>query len=132
MAMMSIWPRHAQASAMRKNAISVAPIARPAGDAGVAMISSAAGRNSRSSRRGGAARRSRITLPEGVSVGAGASAGFMEPRLHAMQRGIASAAADQFVVVAVLDDAAALDGDNAVGLAHRGETMRDDDDGAPL
>src|SRR5437773_99127 len=67
-----------------------------------------------------------------ATVGAVVSADFMEPCLHAVERGVAATAADQFVVVAVLDDAAALDGDDAVGLAHRGEPVRDDDDGAAL
>src|SRR4051794_13156987 len=67
-----------------------------------------------------------------ATISAKCSADFMEPRLHAMERGIAPAAADQLVVVAVLDDTAALDGDDAVGLAHRGKAVRDDDDGASL
>jgi hypothetical protein len=41
----------AQAKAMQKNRMTVAPIARPAGEAGVSTISSAAGRNSSSKSR---------------------------------------------------------------------------------
>ncbi len=44
-AMMSTWPKIAQTTAIAKNRMMVAPMARPTGDAGVSRISSAAGRN---------------------------------------------------------------------------------------
>src|SRR5258707_51411 len=37
---------------------------------------------------------------------------------------------DQFIMGAVLDDAAALDGDDAVGPAHRGKPVGDNENGA--
>ena len=40
---------------------------------------------------------------------------FMDPRLQAVERGVASAGVDQLVVGAILDDAAVLDGDDAIG-----------------
>src|SRR5688572_31226881 len=39
-------------------------------------------------------------------------------RLHAVQQRIAAAAPDQFLVLAFFDDAALLDGDDAVAMAH--------------
>jgi hypothetical protein len=56
----------------------------------------------------------------------------MEPCLKAMEGGVAPAGADEVVVIAVLDEPAALDGDDAVGAAHRREAVRDDEDGAAL
>ena len=44
---------------------------------------------------------------------------FMDACLQAMQLGVAPAGADQLVVRAVLDDPAALDGDDAVGACAR-------------
>ena len=56
----------------------------------------------------------------------------MEPALEAIQRRVAPAGPDQFVVAAVLDEASAVDGDDAVGIAHGRQTVRDDDDGSPF
>jgi hypothetical protein len=56
----------------------------------------------------------------------------MDARLEAMEGGIAPAGADELVVIAILDEAAALDGDDAVGAAHRREAVGDDEDGAAL
>src|SRR5713226_4342983 len=124
-ATISICPKVAQASAKTKNRMMTAPMARPAGDAGVSTISSAAGRNSSSVRE-----RSRGTSAV-VRVGSEMSlADFMEADLGTVEHGVATADAEQFVVAAVLDDAPALDGDDAVDLAHRGEPVRDDEDGA--
>src|ERR1700733_12552848 len=52
-ATISTWPRLAQARANTNKPIRVAPTARPRGDGGVSTISSAAGRNSSSSRSRG-------------------------------------------------------------------------------
>ena len=60
------------------------------------------------------------------------SAGFMETRLQAMERGVAAAGADQLVVGAVLDEPAALDGEDAVGAAHGGQAVGDDQHRAAL
>src|SRR5262252_6831426 len=107
-ATISTCPMVAQATASTKNRMMTPPIARPAGEAGVSMISRAAGRNSSSSRR----RRRRATGRTGPTAD---SDDFMKARLGAMQHGIAPALADQLVVTAVLDDPATLDGDDAIG-----------------
>src|SRR4051812_3071911 len=121
-AMMSTRPNTPHATAMTKNRMMVAPIARPAGDAGVSRISSAAGRNWRalSSRL----HRGRSTLAP-LSFGK-ASTDDMETRLHLVKRGVAPGALDELVVRAVLDQPSAFDGDDAVGMPHRGEPVRDD------
>src|SRR5579883_189050 len=125
-AMMSTWPKYDQAIAAAKNRMIVAPMARPKGEAGVSMISSAAGRNSSSARRSPSRRGS------GIKASERASACLMNPRLNAVEQGVAAAAPDQLVMAAILDDAAALDGDDAIGRAHGGKAMRDDDHGAAL
>ena len=51
----------------------------------------------------------------------------MEPCLQPIERCIAAAGLDQFVVGAVLDEAAPLDGDDAIRHAHGGQPMRDDE-----
>src|SRR4051812_46606127 len=56
----------------------------------------------------------------------------METRLHSVQRGVAAAAAQQLIVRAVLDDAAAFERDDPVGTGDRGKPMRDDHYGATL
>src|SRR5215472_11962991 len=52
--------------------------------------------------------------------------------LLAEQARVATVAVDEIVVRAVLDDAAALDGEDAVGEAQRRQPVGDDDDGASL
>src|SRR5258706_7854082 len=105
-----------------KNGMMAPPMARPTGEAGVSMISKAAGRNSSSSRR-------QRRLATGSARPIADSDDFMKARLGAMQHGIAPALADELVVTAILDDLAALDGDDAVGQTHRGEPVGDDQDG---
>ena len=56
----------------------------------------------------------------------------MQPRLQLVEAGVAPGLFDQFVVGAVLDQSAALDRDDAVGMTHRGQAMGDDQDGAPV
>src|SRR6266481_275980 len=121
-ATMSTSPQNDQASARTKKAMMVPAMARAAGEAGVSVISSAAGRKASSCARRRASARGNARMLS--------SADFMKPRLHAVQRRVAPALADELVVGAVLDDAATLDGDEAVGAAHRREAMRDDEDGA--
>src|SRR5262245_33462191 len=123
-ATMSIVPHAAQASAAQNRRMMVAAISRPVGAGGVSTISSAAGRNASSSRR-----RARAGLKGMMRA---ASDDFMETCLQAMQRRVAAAAPDQRVVGAVLDQPAALDGDDAVGGPHGGQPMRDDEHGAAL
>src|SRR5579871_6554310 len=96
-AMMSIWPMQAQPIAIRRNAMIAAATPRPTGEAGVSVISSAAGRKSYSSRLSARPR-------HGGMVAALALADFMESCLQPMEIGIAPVAAHEFVVTAVLDE----------------------------
>ena len=45
-----------------------------------------------------------------------------------MQLRVAAIATDQLIMVAVFDDAAAFDGDDAIGVAHRRQTVGNDED----
>src|SRR5262249_59028801 len=98
----------------------VAPMARPTGEAGVSRISSAAGRNSNSAPR---------LCSAGHSRGAGgaasrfASADFMQACLKPVQRRVATGFVHELLVVAVFDDAAAFDGDDAIGMANGRQPM---------
>src|SRR5690242_7931370 len=117
-ATISTRPITAQAKARRKNRMMRPLIALPIGEAGVSMISRAAGRNSSSSRR----------LTRATGAGRMASSDdFMRASLDAMQLGVPPAIADEFIVTAVLHDAAVLDGNDAVGVAHRRQAMGDDE-----
>src|SRR5581483_4111189 len=49
-----------------------------------------------------------------------------------MEVRIAPVRADQFVVRAVLDDAAVLDGDDPIGASNRGEPVSDNEDRPPF
>src|SRR5262249_45561373 len=103
-------------SATRNTAAMDAETARPVGEGGVSTISSAAGRNASSSRlRVGLCNEALIRL-----------AHVMDARLHARQGRLWTAAPDQLLVRPVLDEAAALDGDDAVGRAHRRQAVGDD------
>ena len=59
-------------------------------------------------------------------------ADFMDASLQTVQRRIAAAGLDQRVMGAVLDQAAALERDDAVRRPHGREPVRDDEDGSPL
>src|SRR5262245_47466497 len=130
-ATMSIVPHQAHTSAAQNSAMMVAPIVRPIGDGGVSMISSAAGRNASSSPRLSCARRNGITRRIGLTGVAG-SGDFMDSYLQAMQRCIAAAGLDQRVMSAVLDQAAALERDDAVRRPHGRKPVRDDQNRPPL
>src|ERR1700761_1038122 len=119
-ATISTLPSDAHASATQKTATMLAPIARPTGEAGVSVISSAAGKNaiSASRRRISALGNATMFLLPDV----------MDACLQVMQLCIASVRADQILVVAVLDDAASLDCNDPVGLAHRGEPVGNNKD----
>src|SRR5919201_3392490 len=123
-AMMSILPKYAQASATQNRVAMRMAIARPIGDAGVSTISSAAGRNASSS----FLRRS-LGRVNGTTT---FLANFLDSTLQAIDRGVAPAGPDQFVVAAVLDQPAAFDGHDAVGRPYGRQAMRDDKDRAPL
>src|SRR6185503_5008251 len=116
--MMSTLPRHAHNSATAASATIAHIMVRPNGEAGVSISSSAAGRNSSSSlfRRVTAPLRNLISFPSSSFL---ASDDIGDPRLQTVQLGIAPAAPDQLVMRAVLDDAAPLDGDDAVGAPDR-------------
>src|ERR1700722_1767464 len=123
-AIMSTWPKTAQITAIRKNRMIVAPMARLTGEAGVSTISSAAGRNCRavsSRRRRSLTTLGRLSLSPFLSPSLGkASTDDMQPRLQLMEGGIAPGPCHQFVVAAILYQPAALDVDDPVGMAHRG------------
>src|SRR5216684_1118635 len=130
-ATMSIAPHHAQTSAAQNSRIMVAPIVRPIGEGGVSTISSAAGRNASSSLRLSCARRNGMTRCMG-SAGVSGLANFMDPSLQPMQRCIAAAGLDQRVMGAILDQAAALERDDAIGRPHGREPVRDDQNRSPF
>src|SRR5262245_59237546 len=130
-ATMSIVPHQAHISAAQNSRMMVAPIARPIGDGGVSTISSAAGRNANSSPRLSSVRRNAMTRRVGLTGVAG-SADFMNSRLQAVQRCITAAGLDQHVMGAVLDQAAALERDDAIRRPHGRKPVRDDENGPPL
>src|ERR1700730_12362241 len=111
-ATISIVLHQAQISAMQNSRIMELPIARPIGDGGVSTISRAAGRNASSSRRLGRGPRNGMMRRAGLG-GVRGSADLMEPSLQPMQRRIAAAGFDEGVVTAVLDQAAAIERDDA-------------------
>src|SRR5690349_23348937 len=106
-------------------------IARPIGDGGVSTISNAAGKNASSSRRRSTRRSGKETAFVLANLSGAGLADFMEPSLEAIERGVAAAGLDQLVVRAVLDDAAAFDGEDAGGHPERREAMGDHEHGAP-
>ncbi len=113
-------PNIDQIAPAQKMAIMIPAIARPIGEGGLSVISKAAGRNA-SSYSGrlrpvnATARLSDVAIAaEGLLVGA------MQAGLQKMEIRVASFAADQFLMRAVLDDAAALERDDPIGVAHGG------------
>src|ERR1700712_4408969 len=85
-AMMSTRPNTPQATASTKNRMIVAPTARPAGEAGVSRISSAAGRNWRAV----ASDRDRTCPASRLIRGTATLADDMQPRLHLVKARIAA------------------------------------------
>src|SRR5499427_10588092 len=130
-ATMSIVPHQAHTSAAQNSRMMVVAIARPIGDGGVSTISSAAGRNASSSPRRSCPRRNGMTRRIGLTGVAG-SGDFMDSRLQPMQGCIAAASLDQRVMGAVLDQAAALERDDAIRRPHGREPVRDDENRPPL
>src|SRR5215467_4856281 len=122
-AMMSTWPSVAQAIAAAKNAMIVAAIARPVGEAGVSRISSAAGKNSSSALRGFGPRNATTLSDLG-------SDRVMEARLKPVKRRVAAAGADQVVVAAVFDQPAAINRNDAISAANGRQPVGDDENGA--
>src|SRR5579871_2146962 len=58
------------------------------------------------------------------------STNLLNAGLHPVQAGVASARSDQLLMGAVLNQAAAFDGDDAVGATHGGKTVGDNNDSA--
>src|SRR4029453_7744324 len=100
-------PSPAQVNASTKNAVIAPAMERPAGEAGVSMISSAAGRNSRSlwEREGNGSLRDAVAM----------SPHLLQSGLRAVEHGIPSAAAQKFVVRAVFDYPTLVDRQYPVG-----------------
>src|SRR6266849_1354052 len=119
----SALPKHAQARARQNNAMMVPPMAPVIGGGGVSTISSAAGRKASSSspRIAGLYRRETRDLAD-----------FMHACLQTVQRRIAAACLEQVIVGAVLNETAAVDGDEAVAAPHGREPMGDDEHGAAV
>src|SRR5689334_11064388 len=122
---MSTVPQAAQASAAPNRMTMVTPMARPIGEGGVSTISRAAGRKASSCRRRPFAWRRGMTT-SAVRADTTGSADFMEACLQPVQRGIAATGLDQRLMSAVLDQPAALEGEDAIGGTHGGKAMRDD------
>src|SRR6266567_575705 len=99
----------------------LAPIARPIGDGGVSVISSAAGRNAIScSRRRGSVLGNTTTFR---------LADVMDTGLQIVKVCVTTVRADQLIMATVLDDAAMLEGDDPVRVAYGREPMSDDKHG---
>src|SRR5262245_18304615 len=130
-ATMSIVPHQAHTSPAQNSRMMVAPIARPIGDGGVSTISSAAGRNASSSPRLARPRRNAIARRVGL-MGVAGSADFMNSCLQAMQRCITAAGLDQRVMGSHLDQAPALERDDAIRRPHCRKPVRDDENRPPL
>ena len=124
-ATVSMVPHHDQTRAAQNSRMMTATILRPTGDGGVSTISSAAGRNANSSSRLACTGRSGTTPCVGEADIADL-ADFMEPSLHPMQRRVAAAGLDQGVMGAVLDQAAALQRDDAIRRPYSREPVRND------
>src|SRR5262249_5239946 len=107
-ATISTQPSTAHVNASTKNVMIVPPMARPAGEAGVSMISSAAGRNSRSFWD--------LEGTDNLRDAATMSPHLQQSGLRAVERGVSAAAAHKFVMRAVFDDPAVIDRKYAVGL----------------
>src|SRR5262249_17885924 len=116
----------AQATAAANTSPMVRPVARPTGDGGVSMISSAAGRNASSSL-------SRLSRGPGKGM-IFLLASFMDTALshrtdaslHTMQRSITAAASEQIFVGPVFDHPSALDRDDPIRVSQRGQPVCDD------
>src|ERR1700722_2111393 len=116
-ATMSTVPMHAQPSATANTAMMVKATARPTGEGGVSTISSAAGRNASSAFRRSARPAGKATI---------FLADFMQTCLEPVERYIPAAGLDQTAMAPVLDQAAALDGDDAIGKPQRRQPMGND------
>src|SRR3954454_3433730 len=128
-ATMSIVPQADQASAAQTRSIRAIAMARPIGDGGVSVISSAAGRKATSLALRPFPFRNGITVCSGRAAGT-VLADLINASLETMQGGVPAAGLDQRIMRAVLDQTAAFQGEDAIGAADGGQTVRDDQDGA--
>src|SRR6266498_4962168 len=117
-ATMSTVPMHAQTTATLNATMMVNAMARPIGEGGDSTISRAAGRNASSSFR----RSSRCFGKATIFL-----ADLMQPCLEPIEGCISATGFDQLVVRTILDQAASLDGDDAVRHPQGGEPMCDDE-----
>src|SRR5215471_1999163 len=104
-ATMSAVPMHAQTSATLNATMTVNAMARPIGEGGVSTISRAAGRNASSSFRRFSRCFGKVTM---------FLADLMQPCLESIEACISATGLDQLVVRTILDQAATLDGDDAI------------------
>src|SRR6266567_5037991 len=118
-ATISTLPSDAHNSATQKTAMMLAPIARPIGDGGDSVISSAAGRNAISCSRRRTSALGNVTIFRLADV--------MDTGLQIVEVCVAPIRADQLIMAAVLDDAAMLESDDPVRIAHGREPMSDDE-----
>src|SRR5262249_8714245 len=129
-ATMSIVPTAAHSRAAQNKRPMTAAMARPMGDGGVSMISSAAGKNASSSRRRARTDRGGTRLGTDAALAA-TLADFMDACLQPVQRCIAAACLDQCVMGAVLDQTPAIEGHDAIRRAYGREPVSDDENRAP-
>src|SRR5215469_5443215 len=133
-AMISTWPKNAHTSARQNRAMMLNTIVRPTGDGGVSRISSAAGKNASSS----LSRPLLVREDGGVFRTFGAArcdvclTDCIDARLEPMEHRVAPARIDELVVGAILHQPSAIDGDDAIGPAHGGEAMGNNEDRPPL
>src|SRR5262245_18602707 len=125
-ATISMVPAQAQTSAAQKSNMIVLLIARPIGDGGVSMISSAAGRKASSWALSPRARPNELTRCVVNLAIAADLADLMDSCLQPMQRCVAAAGSDQHLVRAVFDQAAALERNDPIRRTYCGESMSDD------
>ena len=124
-ALTSSRPKNDQAKAAAKTAQIVSIVATGSGEGGVSRISSAAGRNSRL-RPGTAEATLRPARARAAhrDLRSGSDCSCPQPRIETV------GTRQQLLVRAGFDDLAAAHADDAVAVAHCGETVGDDDDGA--
>src|SRR5207244_6491905 len=118
-ATISTMPNDAHDSATQKTAMMLAPIARPIGDGGDSVISSAAGRKAIS-----CSRRRTSALGNGTIF---RLADVMDTGLQVMEVCVAPVRADQLSMAAVFDGAATVEGDDPVCIAGGREPGRGDE-----
>src|SRR5215813_21868 len=120
-ATMSTLPRLAHAMPTQNSATMVPPMAPARGGGGVSTISSAAGKKASSSR---------VRVAGFSDRDLRCLADFMDAALKTMEGRIAAASLDEVIMGAVLDQAAAVDGDESVAAPYGRQSVRDDEYGS--